>query len=129
MISIVTVIKYWWNEYHNNLKYQQKLFAITHRLTKIKMMVQIFNTYIITVTCFPWGIITKQKFLLIFYFTWQIYETDLFQCLLPSQQISRFIKGGLYFRFETKNHTRILKTKTKKNLRKSFWNKISVSKL
>ena len=92
------------------------------------MMVQIFNIYIITVKCFPWGIITKQKFLLIFYFIWQIYKTDSFQCLLRSQQISRFIKGELYFRFETKNHTRTLKTKTKNYLRKSFRNKISESK-
>ena len=48
-------IKYRWNEYHNNLKYQQKLFTqciistIIKRFTymKIKMMVKIFNIYII----------------------------------------------------------------------------------
>ena len=48
-------IKYRWNEYHNNLKYQQKLFTqciistIIKRFTymKIRMMVKIFNIYII----------------------------------------------------------------------------------
>ena len=50
-------IKYRWNEYDNNLKYQWKLFVVTHRqyynkwftYTKIKQMVKILNISLITV--------------------------------------------------------------------------------